>query len=90
METGLRGLGAELDRAGEAGLRIRTSRLRGGRVDSAGDHRTAMALSVAGLLAAGTTQVLGAECTAKSFRDFFTLLGSVTGPGAVTVTSPPS
>lgn len=46
------------------------SRLRGARVDSRGDHRLAMLLSVAGLAALGETRVHGADVTDDSFPGF--------------------
>ncbi len=44
--------------------------LRGAVVDSHGDHRLAMALGVAGLLAEGETVVLGAEAIGDSYPGF--------------------
>ena len=44
--------------------------LRGAKVDSHGDHRTAMALAVAGLVARGETVIRGAEAIDKSFPGF--------------------
>ncbi|MFW6115519.1 MAG: 3-phosphoshikimate 1-carboxyvinyltransferase [Chloroflexota bacterium] len=44
--------------------------LLGAAVDSHGDHRIAMALAVAGLLAEGETIIYGADCTADSFPGF--------------------
>ncbi|MEM2866347.1 MAG: 3-phosphoshikimate 1-carboxyvinyltransferase [Candidatus Hadarchaeales archaeon] len=52
-------------------LRIRGVRkLRGARVNSFGDHRMAMALAVAGLVAEGTTVVEGAESIPVSYPTF--------------------
>jgi 3-phosphoshikimate 1-carboxyvinyltransferase len=48
--------------------------LEGSRVRSLGDHRIAMAMAVAGLVAAGETQLEGAECAAVSCPEFFELL----------------
>jgi 3-phosphoshikimate 1-carboxyvinyltransferase len=48
--------------------------LRGARVRSHGDHRIAMALSVAALAAEGATEVEGAECVAVSFPAFYEIL----------------
>lgn len=45
-------------------------RLQGAEVDSHGDHRLGMALAVAGLAAAGPTQVRNAGCIADSFPGF--------------------
>ncbi len=83
MTDGLRQFGARLDASGGTGVRIRTSALHGAQVDSCGDHRTAMSLAVAGLLADGRTVIRGAECVGKSLGSFFELLRSVAGPNAV-------
>lgn len=85
MTTGLRAMGAQLVTSPHAGLVIRGGGLRGAVVDSFGDHRTAMSLAVAGLLAEGATQVRGAECVAKSLGNFFELLASVAGSSSVQI-----
>jgi len=48
-------------------------------VESEGDHRVAMALAVAGLLAEGETQVAGAECVAVSYPGFWDDLAVLSG-----------
>ena len=71
MEAGLSAMGADIV-ASEDGWVINGPRdLEGARVDSAGDHRVAMALAVAGLLANGKTEIEGAECVDISYPDFF-------------------
>lgn len=74
-------LSAELRKMGagvtelDDGLIVRGGRrLRGVRVESHGDHRLAMALAVAGLVAEGRTSVQGAECAGVSFPGFAKLL----------------
>ncbi len=52
--------------------------LHGAEIDSGGDHRIAMAFSVAALRASGETLVHGAESAAISFPEFFDLLERVT------------
>jgi len=52
-------------------------RLRGARLNSFGDHRIAMAFSIAALLADGPTEIDGADCVDISFPEFFRLLRSV-------------
>jgi 3-phosphoshikimate 1-carboxyvinyltransferase len=52
---------------------------RSGRVRSAGDHRIAMALSVAGLVAAEPIVLEDASCVAISFPDFYRLVQDLTG-----------
>lgn len=71
MEEGLRAMGADIT-ASEDGWVINGPRfLEGARVDSAGDHRVAMALAVAGLMADGQTEIEGAECVDISYPGFF-------------------
>jgi 3-phosphoshikimate 1-carboxyvinyltransferase len=52
--------------------------LHGAEIDSGGDHRIAMAFSVAALRATGDTIIRGAESAAISFPEFFDLLDRVT------------
>jgi len=51
--------------------------LRGARVSSFGDHRTAMSMLVAGLGAKGKVIVTGLECINKSFPNFLDLLNKL-------------
>ena len=83
MTTGLAQMGARIELPGRDQVRIHPSRLRGAAVDSFGDHRTAMSLAVAGLMAQGQTRIRGAECVAKSFGEFFGVLATVAGSSAV-------
>jgi 3-phosphoshikimate 1-carboxyvinyltransferase len=71
-------MGADVDEL-RAGLRItRPAKLHGAAVDSFGDHRIAMAFSVAALVAKGDTEIHGSSSAAVSFPEFFDLLDSVT------------
>ena len=73
----LRAMGAEVIEF-EDGLDIPGGQsLHGAAIDSGGDHRIAMAFSVAALRAEGDTQIQGAECAAISFPEFFDLLDQV-------------
>jgi 3-phosphoshikimate 1-carboxyvinyltransferase len=56
---------------------------RGARVSSWGDHRLAMALVVAGLLADGPTVVESVDCIATSYPDFVSTCRTLAGPDAV-------
>lgn len=76
MTQGLRGLGADI-REHEAGLTIHSSSLCGAEVQGYGDHRTVMALSIAGLIAQGTTRISDAQAIHKTFPDFITQLQSL-------------
>jgi 3-phosphoshikimate 1-carboxyvinyltransferase len=60
-------------------------RLRGARVDSGGDHRMAMALTVAGLVADGETVVEDTGCVATSFPRFVETLNELAGGAAVSI-----
>ena len=71
MVNGLRRLGVDVHLEPPDTVEITGGSLRGAVVESAGDHRTAMSLAVAGLAAEGRTIVRGAECVAKSFPEFF-------------------
>jgi 3-phosphoshikimate 1-carboxyvinyltransferase len=57
--------------------------LAGARVESHGDHRIAMALIVAGLLATGQTVVEDTACIATSFPGFISTLQALTGEACV-------
>lgn len=62
----------------EDGMDITGSeQLSGGTVDSRGDHRIAMSMSVAALVAAGAITVTDIACVATSFPTFFPLLEKV-------------
>ena len=70
----LRAMGAEVEEF-EDGLDVPGGQqLHGAVIDSGGDHRIAMAFSVAALRAEGATLIQGAESAAISFPDFFDLL----------------
>ncbi len=60
-------------------------RFRGARVSSGGDHRMAMALAVAGLVADGETVVDDTACVATSFPQFAETLNALAGTQAVLV-----
>ncbi len=53
---------------------VGTGFLSGGTVDPEGDHRIAMSAAIAGLRADGPVQILGAECAAVSWPDFYETL----------------
>ena len=73
----LRAMGAEVEEF-EDGLDVPGGQtLHGAEIDSAGDHRIAMAFSVAALKAEGETLIRGAEAAAISFPEFFDLLDRV-------------
>jgi 3-phosphoshikimate 1-carboxyvinyltransferase len=73
MAAGLRVLGIEV-RETRDGAVIRGGTLRGGTVDSAGDHRCAMSFAVAGLVADAPVEVLDCDNVATSFPGFMALM----------------
>ncbi len=60
-------------------------RLHGAAVDSGGDHRMAMALAVAGLVADGETVIHDVECVNTSFPLFTKTINDLAGRPAITV-----
>jgi 3-phosphoshikimate 1-carboxyvinyltransferase len=73
----LRAMGAEVEEF-EDGVDVPGGQtLHGATIDSGGDHRIAMAFSVAGLRAEGETLIQGAESAGISFPEFFDLLDRV-------------
>jgi 3-phosphoshikimate 1-carboxyvinyltransferase len=71
-------MGAQIEEQ-EDGFTIQgPTRLRGARVQAHQDHRLAMSLAVAGLLAEGETVIEGWECVADSFPGFDEILHSIT------------
>jgi 3-phosphoshikimate 1-carboxyvinyltransferase len=67
---GLRGLGADIE-AAEDGFAVRgTGGLRGGTIESHGDHRLAMLGAVAGLASREGVEVVGMEAAAVSYPRF--------------------
>ena len=74
----LRAMGAEVEEFDDGLAVSGPTQLHDALIDAHGDHRIAMAFSVAALVAKGETEIAGAECVAISFPEFFTLLESVT------------
>jgi 3-phosphoshikimate 1-carboxyvinyltransferase len=73
----LRAMGAEVEELPD-GLRVfGPTQLRGAQIESYGDHRIAMAFSVAALVAGSETEIHGSESVAVSFPEFFQLLHSL-------------
>ncbi len=73
----LRAMGAECEER-EDGLRVPgQQKLHGAEIDSGGDHRIAMAFTVAALGAEGESTINGAECARISFPEFFDMLDAV-------------
>ncbi|MGI8810669.1 MAG: 3-phosphoshikimate 1-carboxyvinyltransferase [Acidimicrobiales bacterium] len=80
VTKGLAALGARVEPTHDGLIVQGPTAVHGARADSFGDHRIAMALAVAGLVADGTTVVEGWDAVATSYpgfeRDLETLCGS--------------
>ena len=77
IATNLRAMGAQVEER-EDGLKIPGGqRLHGAELESFGDHRIAMAFSIAALRAQGETLIRGSECAAISYPAFFSTLESL-------------
>lgn len=77
MVAGLSAMGAAIRSEGDTVIVEGPRQLKGAEVESFGDHRTAMALAVAGLTAQGTTTVRDSEWVTISFPDFEKTLKSL-------------
>jgi 3-phosphoshikimate 1-carboxyvinyltransferase len=74
IATNLRVMGAAVEER-EDGLKIPGRQmLHGAALESFGDHRIAMAFSIAALRARGETLIQGSECAAISYPEFFSVL----------------
>ena len=69
MATGLRKLGVKIEERPDGAI-ITGGRLTGGQVDSAGDHRVAMAFAIAAMSADDTVRILDTANVATSFPGF--------------------
>jgi 3-phosphoshikimate 1-carboxyvinyltransferase len=67
---GLSALGAEIEALPDGFVVTGAGRLRGGRLDAAGDHRLAMLGAVAGLASQEGVEVVGMEAAAVSYPGF--------------------
>jgi 3-phosphoshikimate 1-carboxyvinyltransferase len=81
LAEGLRRMGARVEEFPD-GMRVEgrsAGKLRGAKLNPKGDHRIAMALSVAALGADGDTVIQDAACVAVSFPDFFEVIAQLRG-----------
>jgi 3-phosphoshikimate 1-carboxyvinyltransferase len=80
MTTELTRLGGKVQELPDGLVIQGTGRLQGARCRSYSDHRVAMSLAVAGLLAHGETLVEGAECAGVSYPGFWDHLQVLAAP----------
>jgi len=79
MAQNLRTLGGDVEELDD-GMRIRgTTPLRGGRVESFGDHRIAMTMALAGLISEKPVEIEGVSSVDISFPGFFSALRQCCG-----------
>jgi 3-phosphoshikimate 1-carboxyvinyltransferase len=79
----LSALGARIEERPDGMAIEGTGRLTGSAVQSHGDHRLAMALAVAGLVAEGDTVVEGAEAVDVSYPQFWEHLQGLSGEAEI-------
>jgi 3-phosphoshikimate 1-carboxyvinyltransferase len=77
IEAGFRRMGVEIETAPD-GFRVPgRQKFRAAEIDSAGDHRIAMAFAVAALAADGPCTIEGAEAAGVSFPEFWATLREI-------------
>jgi 3-phosphoshikimate 1-carboxyvinyltransferase len=80
---GLRAMGAQVEEFDDGFALAGPQYLTGARVETAGDHRIAMAFAIAGLIATGATEIIDSDCVAVSFPEFYDLLRRVAVEGVI-------
>ncbi len=78
MVSNLRNMGADIGVEGDTMVIRGVKELHGSELKSYGDHRTAMAMTVAALAAKGASTLDDPECVSKSFPQFFDMLERLT------------
>jgi 3-phosphoshikimate 1-carboxyvinyltransferase len=81
LAEGLRAMGADVEEFPD-GMRVAgrsAGTLRGAKIEPHGDHRIAMALSVAALGAKGETVIRDSDCVGVSFPEFFATIERLRG-----------
>ena len=74
---GLRRLGASIEETDDGMIIKGGARLRGAACEGFGDHRIAMTMGIAGLVADGETTVVGAEAASVSYPEFWDTLRGI-------------
>lgn len=77
LSVEMRKMGAHIEEHDDGFTLFGPAQLRGARVHAHNDHRLAMSLAVAALIADGETIIEGWECVADSFPNFAALLSNV-------------
>lgn len=79
VAAALKAMGAQVRVDGDALEIDGPTKLKGAAIETLGDHRIALAFSVAALAAEGETTLSDADCAAVSFPNFYTELAKVLG-----------
>ena len=77
MTENLKRMGANVRETKDGMVIDGPTKLKGAEIESFGDHRVAMAMAIAGLIAEGETLIKDVECVNTSFPGFFELLDNV-------------
>jgi 3-phosphoshikimate 1-carboxyvinyltransferase len=75
--TNLAAMGIEIEELEDGFIIEGPQQLTGASVDSFGDHRIAMAFSIAGLISAGTTHIRDVDCVRISMPNFYETLAKI-------------
>ena len=70
-------MGANIQETDDGFIINGPTKLKGATVESFDDHRIAMMLSIAGLIAEGKTEILNSDCVKISFTNFYEVLGQI-------------
>ena len=76
----LRAMGIEVEEREDGFIIQGPQHFRGAEITTEHDHRIAMAFSVAGLLASGSTVINHSECVSVSMPHFYDMLETITKP----------
>jgi 3-phosphoshikimate 1-carboxyvinyltransferase len=88
MAESLSAMGADIQATDDGWIIQGPRHLEGARVQSHADHRIAMAMAVAGMIADGDTDVEGADCVEISYPGFFDQLEAQSGRASATRKDP--
>jgi 3-phosphoshikimate 1-carboxyvinyltransferase len=77
VATNLRAMGARCEEKPDGLIVPGNQKLHGAVLESFGDHRIAMAFSVAGLIAEGETTIRESECASISYPEFYATLDRI-------------
>ena len=80
MSKNLKNMGSDIKTIGDNIIIEGKEELKGAELSSFGDHRTAMAMAIAALMASGESVINDTACVATSFPGFFKTLKTISVP----------